>query len=118
MANGAMAHDRGGCSLAPCWDHNPSAQFWWDPDPGAKKPAGIGQDRGKNTWIPARIPATKDRQNTVKLRFIMPVDLQPSHLRNYINDLPDQDRLPHRHLGVHCDVSAQVHRRLMAPNLL
>ena len=28
---------RGGDSLPPCWDHNPSPQFRWDPDPGAKK---------------------------------------------------------------------------------
>ena len=57
---------RGSDSLAPCWDHDPSAQFWWDLDPGTKKTGGIGRDRGKNTWIPAQIPATKDRKNTAK----------------------------------------------------
>ena len=35
---------RGGDSLPPCWDHDPSTQFRWDPDPGAKKTGGIGRD--------------------------------------------------------------------------
>ena len=37
---GGVELRRGGDSLAPCWDHDPSAQFRWDPDPGAKKLAG------------------------------------------------------------------------------
>ena len=32
-----------------------------------------------------------------------------------INNWPDRDRMPHRHLGVYCAVSAQVCRHLMAP---
>ena len=57
---------RGGDSLAPWWDHDHSAQFRWDPDPGAQKTGGISRDRGKNTWIPAQIPVTKHCENTMK----------------------------------------------------
>ena len=57
---------RGGASLVPCWDHDHSALFWWDPDPSAQKTGGISWDWGKNTWIPAQIPATKHCENTMK----------------------------------------------------
>jgi hypothetical protein len=61
---------------------DPSSKIRSDPDPSHRKCARIRPDQGQNTWIPAQIPATKDRQNTVNLRFIMLVPTtKPSDTR-------------------------------------
>ena len=108
---------RGGGSLAPCWDHDPSAQFGGIqilvPKNRRDRP-GSGQKHMDPSADPSDERPSKHRKTAVYYQCRC---LQPSHLRNNVNNLPDQHRACPATTSelVHCVVSAQVYRHLMGP---